>query len=329
MHGTGIDVVEKHKVVASEIARVVGVNAEFVLESAEEFARPGEFDFIIHLGTLYHLANPVRSIENCARSLKPGGWFALETTCYRGSPDPMLSKWVYGFQGDESNFWALGEGAIESMAKNAGIIDLVSSCSSAAPYIETRDVARNLGGKTGVVRSLEKERRLVTAVLMLAIFSACAPRHRIRLAPQAKAARRPRMFIPPESNPSETRELPPMLGCIRAAALERVADPKPRANLTMEKPVGAQLATLRFFVPSVAPFRSGQTVTVTVAGATVTGKGSAGHWILVSIGLPAQYVSRTNVPVEITSERSVNPKQLGINEDSRDISVTLQRVEYR
>lgn len=121
---TAIDVVENHKTIAEEIAKMMAADVEFLLASAEEFERPDEFDLILHLGTLYHLPNPVRSIECCFRSLKPGGWFALETVCYRGSRDPSLSKWVYGFAGDMSNFWALGEGTIESVAQYCGITDL-------------------------------------------------------------------------------------------------------------------------------------------------------------------------------------------------------------
>lgn len=121
---TAIDVVPRHKKMAEEIAEMLGVRVEFLLESAEEFERRDAFDLILHLGTLYHLANPVRSIERCLRSLKPGGWFALETACYRGSKDPSLNKWIYGFGGDRTNFWALGEGTIESIAQYCGITDL-------------------------------------------------------------------------------------------------------------------------------------------------------------------------------------------------------------
>lgn len=38
---------------------------------------------------------------------------ALETTAYL-SDDPMLCKWIYGFNGDRTNTWALGKGCIES-----------------------------------------------------------------------------------------------------------------------------------------------------------------------------------------------------------------------
>ena len=120
----GIDVSRKHKSVADELAGLLQVRAKFRLASAEDFERPNRFDLILHLGTLYHLANPVLSLQRCFRSLKKGGWFALETICYRGSDDPAACKWIHNFAGDVTNFWALGEGAIQSIAKYCGIAEL-------------------------------------------------------------------------------------------------------------------------------------------------------------------------------------------------------------
>ena len=118
---TGIDVVEKHKQTAEDLAAILGLSAEFLLESAESFERPDTFDLIMHFGTLYHLANPVMSIDKCVRSLKRGGWFALETMCYRAEKDRAACKWIYGFEGDKTNFWSLGEEALRSMVLRSGI----------------------------------------------------------------------------------------------------------------------------------------------------------------------------------------------------------------
>ena len=118
---TGIDVTERHRDAASELAEMTGVTAEFLLASAEEFCRADEFDLVLHFGTLYHLPNPMRSLELAARSLKPGGWLALETVKYAASPDPAICKWIYGFNGDRTNFWALGEKAIEELLETAGL----------------------------------------------------------------------------------------------------------------------------------------------------------------------------------------------------------------
>jgi len=121
---TGIDIVRKHRLVATELAGMLGVQAEFITASAEEFEQKDTFDLVLHLGTLYHLANPVRSLERTFQSMKSGGWFALETICYRGSKDGTVCKWINGLGGDKSNFWALGEAAIESIAKYCGMNEL-------------------------------------------------------------------------------------------------------------------------------------------------------------------------------------------------------------
>ena len=140
---TGIDVEQQHKAVADEIAKMVRIDADFRIQSAEEYESPNEFDLVLHFGTLYHLPNPLRSIEKCIKSLKPGGWFALETTCYRGSDDKSLSKWVYGFNGDVSNYWALGEGAIEQMAEICGLVDFKMVFESWPPVLK-REMSRAL-----------------------------------------------------------------------------------------------------------------------------------------------------------------------------------------
>lgn len=121
---TGIDISRKHKSIAEELGLMIGARAEFIVASAEEFERKDAFDLVLHLGTLYHLANPVRALERSLRSLKDGGWFALETICYRGSRDRAVCKWIRGFAGDRTNFWALGEAAILSMVEYFGIVGL-------------------------------------------------------------------------------------------------------------------------------------------------------------------------------------------------------------
>jgi 2-polyprenyl-3-methyl-5-hydroxy-6-metoxy-1,4-benzoquinol methylase len=118
---TGIDILRKHKDAADELARMLGLDAEFILESAETFERPGAFNLVLHLGTLYHLANPVMSIDKCVRSLKPGGWFTLETMCYRATDNPAACEWIYGLNGDNTNFWSFGEEALRSMVRRSGI----------------------------------------------------------------------------------------------------------------------------------------------------------------------------------------------------------------
>jgi SAM-dependent methyltransferase len=104
---TGIDVLPRHKALADELADLLELDVEFLLDDAQTFVRDGKYDLVLHFGTLYHLPNPLLSVENTARSLKPGGWFALETTRYTRQPD--CAKWIFGYGGDRTNYWAIGE----------------------------------------------------------------------------------------------------------------------------------------------------------------------------------------------------------------------------
>ncbi|MFW6093608.1 MAG: class I SAM-dependent methyltransferase [Pseudomonadota bacterium] len=116
----GIDVRKSHLAVATALADKMGVEATFLMESAEEFVRPDAFDLALHLGTLYHLPNPLRSLELTCKSLRKGGWIVLETIKCSHS-DPAYCKWIWGFNGDKTNFWALGEQCISDMLTRCGL----------------------------------------------------------------------------------------------------------------------------------------------------------------------------------------------------------------
>lgn len=116
----GIDVWQKHKDIADELADIGGLDCKYLLESAEEYENPNYFDYILHFGVLYHLMNPARSIEKCAKSLRSGGWLAIETIKYIDE-DPALCRWIYGFFNDKSNYWALGELALKEMCEIHGL----------------------------------------------------------------------------------------------------------------------------------------------------------------------------------------------------------------
>jgi SAM-dependent methyltransferase len=79
---TGIDIVPRHIEISRFLSEIAGVNAEFLIASAETFSRPEEFDVILHFGTLYHLPNPVLSLRTTFDNLRSGGYLALETQVY-------------------------------------------------------------------------------------------------------------------------------------------------------------------------------------------------------------------------------------------------------
>jgi SAM-dependent methyltransferase len=107
VRATGIDVVPRHIEVSRFLAEIAGVEAEFLLASAEEFLRPRTYDLILHFGTLYHLPNPARALEVAYANLRPGGWLALETHVYDDPAAPKLSYFLRGANNDPTNYWAL------------------------------------------------------------------------------------------------------------------------------------------------------------------------------------------------------------------------------
>ena len=78
----GIDVVHRYIEVARFLTATAGVSCEFELASAETFSRPGQFDVVLHFGTLYHLPNPLLSLWRSFENLKLGGYIAIETQVY-------------------------------------------------------------------------------------------------------------------------------------------------------------------------------------------------------------------------------------------------------
>jgi len=122
----GIDFNPRHKLVAGWIADASGLGGfDFRTGDAESFEEPNSFTAILHLGTLYHLPNPLRSIQNCANSLCKDGWLALETTAYVGEGcENGLNKFIYGFKGDKTNFWALSKQTLEEFMRIAGLTDI-------------------------------------------------------------------------------------------------------------------------------------------------------------------------------------------------------------
>jgi tRNA (mo5U34)-methyltransferase len=103
----GIDVIRRHIHAACFLAALAGVSCEFELASAETFSRAGEFDVVLHFGTLYHLPNPLLSLWRSFENLKLGGYLALETQVYDHPQNPSVCYFIYGQNNDETNFWAL------------------------------------------------------------------------------------------------------------------------------------------------------------------------------------------------------------------------------
>lgn len=107
MKVTGIDVTKRHIEVATLLADISHVDVEFSLASAEEFLRKDTYDLICHFGTLYHLPNPLRSLELMYKNLKRKGYLAIETQIYEHPDDDNICYFMHMQNNDPTNFWAL------------------------------------------------------------------------------------------------------------------------------------------------------------------------------------------------------------------------------
>jgi SAM-dependent methyltransferase len=121
---TGVDILPRHIEAARFLAALAGVSCEFELASAETFSRPGEFDVVLHFGTLYHLPNPLLSLWRTFENLKLGGYLALETQVYDDPEDPRACYFMYGQNNDETNFWALSTDVLKKNLELIGYADV-------------------------------------------------------------------------------------------------------------------------------------------------------------------------------------------------------------
>jgi SAM-dependent methyltransferase len=80
---TGIDITPSYLDAARDTAEASGAEIEFVLGDARRFFRPDAFDLCINLFTSFGYfrtrEEDIALLANCARSLKKGGHFILET----------------------------------------------------------------------------------------------------------------------------------------------------------------------------------------------------------------------------------------------------------
>jgi SAM-dependent methyltransferase len=106
------------------LSEIAGVNAEFLIASAETFSRPQEFDVVLHFGTLYHLANPVLSLRASFDNLRPGGYLALETQVYDHPEDANICYFMHMQNNDATNFWALSTSVLTKCLELVGFREI-------------------------------------------------------------------------------------------------------------------------------------------------------------------------------------------------------------
>lgn len=107
MQATGIDVNPRHIEVCTFLSEMAGVTGIYLMANAETYCEPESFDGVLHLGTLYHLPNPLLSLQTTYANLKKGGYLALETQVYDHPKDDNICYFMHMHNNDHTNFWAL------------------------------------------------------------------------------------------------------------------------------------------------------------------------------------------------------------------------------
>lgn len=121
---TGVDLSPRNIEIASFLARVAQVDVEFVADSAETFNRIRGFYVVLHFGTLYHLRNPLLSLQNSYHNLRRGGYLAVETQVYDDPENPNACYFMHMQNDDCSNFWALSPSVLIKVLELSGFVEI-------------------------------------------------------------------------------------------------------------------------------------------------------------------------------------------------------------
>jgi len=140
---TGLEYNARNIEKAYMIADLCSVDVDFVQGDAGKYCQPEEFDLILHLGTLYHLPDPVGALKCSAMSLKPGGRIYIESAVYHGK-DVYACRYMHGFGGDFTNYWALSPKVIAEILERYGLSNVE----------KIRDFKSKYYGGTGMSRAL-------------------------------------------------------------------------------------------------------------------------------------------------------------------------------
>lgn len=117
----------------SRVLPCYGADAERIDEfTAQYMVEHGKADIVQHCGLLYHLKNPIRSIEATRRVIKTGGLLLLETAGAKDERAVMLSNRGSGVYVDPWTFWAptpdaliymLGLGGFDVLTETVSVLD--------------------------------------------------------------------------------------------------------------------------------------------------------------------------------------------------------------
>ena len=121
---TGIDISTRHIDASRFLSSLAEVDTEFLIGNAETFSRFSQFDVVLHFGTLYHLPNPILSLQTTFDNLRPGGYLALETQVYDHPQDPNICYFMHMQNNDKTNFWALSTSVLTKFFELLGFREI-------------------------------------------------------------------------------------------------------------------------------------------------------------------------------------------------------------
>lgn len=124
MTPTGIDVETRHIEVSNFLSEIANINSNYLLGNAETYCIEDNFDLVLHFGTLYHLPNPLLSLQTTYKNLKRGGYLALETQVYDHPEDENICYFMHMHNNDKTNFWALSTQVLKKYLKLIGFYDI-------------------------------------------------------------------------------------------------------------------------------------------------------------------------------------------------------------
>ena len=124
MHPTGIDVNPRHIEVSSLLSKIANIEGNYTLGDAEIYCNKGHFDVVLHFGTLYHLPNPLLSLQTTYKNLKKGGYLALETQVYDNPDDNNICYFMHMHNNDKTNFWALSTHVLKQYLEIIGFSEI-------------------------------------------------------------------------------------------------------------------------------------------------------------------------------------------------------------
>lgn len=124
MEPTGIDVAPRHVEVSNLLSEIADIKGNYILEDAETYCVENGFDVVLHFGTLYHLPNPLMSLQSTYRNLKKGGYLALETQVYDDPNDKNICYFMHMQNNDKTNFWALSTPVLKQYLELLGFTEI-------------------------------------------------------------------------------------------------------------------------------------------------------------------------------------------------------------